>query len=74
MGSPAKNAGGFLSGYNDRVTDSDFTVNPIRVSTVTDSIPDIGAWMVKGNFEIGFLSAPINLQILSEVNEKDGAL
>ncbi|MFX0203533.1 MAG: hypothetical protein ACFFCW_46125, partial [Candidatus Hodarchaeota archaeon] len=62
-GSPNKDAGKSLNGYNSRIIFSHFTSHPIRVNTEIDNFPDVGAWMV---IQEGFLPSPGNLR-LSEI-------
>ena len=44
-GSIAISKGISIASYNDRITASNYTADPIMVMKSTDSTPDIGAWM-----------------------------
>jgi hypothetical protein len=66
--SPARGAGVSIVGHNERISYSDFTAKPIKVTTTTDSTPDIGAWMIAGNQPpVALLAAPPNLRILPAI-------
>ena len=57
----ANNTGMFIRGYNNRISDSDFTANPSIVATQLDNKPNIGAWME--NKASTNLSAPKNFGV-----------
>jgi len=61
-GSAATNKGASISGYMERIYDSDFTADPIKVLKNHDSPPDIGAWIVGGQ-NPGQLPPPSDLII-----------
>ena len=51
-GSKAINAGIPVAYYNNRITASDYSADPIMVMISTDSTPDIGAWSNKAAVEL----------------------
>ena len=61
--SPAIDAGVSIVGHNERISYCDFTAKPIKVTTMTDSTPNIGAWMEIGN-QSHYMGSPANLVIL----------
>ena len=63
-GSKALNAGISIASFNNRITATDYTANPITIAVSNESTPEIGAWMYKGTD--ANLDPPTDLAITSE--------